>query len=47
MSGNVLKIADTSGQDIVLAPPNKNKKYLLISGVVLVIILVAGFVSPA
>lgn len=42
-----MKIADTSGQDVVLSPPNKNRKYLLIGAFVLVILLVAGLVSPA
>jgi HlyD family secretion protein len=42
-----LKIADTSGQDVVLSPPNKNRKYLLIGAFLLVILLVAGLVSPA
>ena len=43
----MLKIADTSGQDIVLAPPSKNKKYIVISILVIILSLIAEFVSPA
>ena len=42
-----MKIADTSGQDISLAPPKNTKKYGLMVAGILALLVLAGLVSPA
>lgn len=45
--GAKLKIADTSGQDIRLAPPSKRKQHIAAASVVLLLVVLAWLAAPA
>ena len=45
--GRTLKIADTSGQDVQLAPPDPRRKWLILGGAGIIAIVLAILVAPS